>query len=247
VGATEEETAMHLRLRTIWLSVMLLMAAQACAAKLKPRKDEMPRDAGALDAGDLDPNAVLDGGIPVRTGKFKNTGRSDGSLVSVVDATDMNEWQQFDLDTGTAVEGDSGWDLAFTRFRIKTNGGVTGKGGVYVVALEGQSFDALEKSPNMGFAADRVDSVGDAGDADMDPDNVFNSGDADWYDYNVMTHELSPKDITYVFASTEKRFFKFRIEQYYDSAGTPAKFKFHWKQIEPPDSGFPPGDGGAGE
>lgn len=236
---------MHPMLRTMCLSVLLLAAAQACAAKLKPRTNEMPSDAGARDAGDVDTDAVLDGGIPAHTGKFKNAERRDGSLGTVVDATDMNAWQQFDLDTGTAVEGDGGWDLAFTRFKIKTNGGVTGQGGVFVVALEGQSFDDLTKAPNMGFAADQVDSVGDAGDADMDPDNVFNSGDADWYDYNVMTHELSPKDITYVFASTERRFFKFRIDQYYDSKGTPAKFNFHWKQIEPPDSGFPPGDGGA--
>jgi hypothetical protein len=236
---------MHPMLQSIWLSALLLLAAQGCAGKLKPRTDEKPRDAGALDAAAEDLDAVLDGGIPVHTGKFKNAARPDESLVTVVDAIDSHEWQQFDLDTGKAVEGDSGWDLAFTRFKIKTNGGVTGNGGVYVVALEGQSFDRLEKAPDMGFAADRKDSAGDAGDADTDPDNVFNSGDEDWYDYDEMTHELSPKDITYVFASTEKQFFKFRIDKYYDSAGTPANFEFHWKQIHAPDSGFPPGDGGA--
>jgi hypothetical protein len=78
---------------------------------------------------------------------------------------------------------------------------------------------------------------------DTDPDNVFNSGGPDWYDYNVNNHTLKPKDITHVIASTEKRFFKFRIEAYYDSAGTPAKWRFHWKEIGAPDSGFPP-DGG---
>lgn len=226
------------------VSLLLLMAAGGCAAKLKPRPNETPRDAGAVDAGEKDLDAVLDGGIPVYTGKFKNTAERDGSLITVVDATDMHDWQQLDLDTGKEAKGERDWDVGFNRFKLRTNGGETGTGGVYVVQLESQSFDDLQKAPNMGFAADRPDSVGDAGDTDMDPDNVFNSGSDDWYDYNVMTHELSPKDITYVIASTEKRFFKFRIEAYYDSAGTPAKFKFHWKEIEAPDSGFPP-DGGA--
>jgi hypothetical protein len=237
---------MHPKFQCLSLCALLLMAATGCAAKLKPRSDEPPRDAGASDAGEIDRDAVLDGGIPVYTGKFKNAAGRDDSLVTVADATNAMEWQQFDLDSAKETQSDRDWDLAFNRFKIRTNGGETGMGGVYVVQLEGQSFEDLKQAPNLGFAADRPDSVGDAGDADMDPDNVFNSGTDDWYDYDMKTHGLSPKDITYVFASTEKRFYKLRIEGYYDSVGTPGKLKFHWKEIDAPDSGFPP-DGGAAD
>lgn len=226
---------------------MLLMAAGACASKLKPRSDDTPRDAGSGDVADggdkADPNAVLDGGIPVHTGKFKSS-EDKGSILTVVDATDMNTWQQLDLDTGKESSDDKAWDLGFLRFKIRSNGGATGHGGVFVVQLKGQSYEDLDKAPDMGFAADRPDSVGDAGDADMDPDNVFNSDTDDWYNYDLNNHELSPMDITYVIASTEKKFYKFKIEAYYDKAGTPANTKFRWKQIDAPDSGFPP-DGGA--
>jgi hypothetical protein len=231
---------MHPISRVVWLSLVASMLLVGCAGKLRPRNDETPKDAGAADGGEIDRDAMLDGGIPVYTGEFKNALQKDGTLLTTVEATDDKSWQQLDLDTGKEATGERDWDLAFQRFKIKTNGGENGPGGVYVVQLEGQSFDDLETAPDMGFAADRPDSVGDAGDTDMDPDNVFNSGDADWYDYNVNNHTLKPKDITYVIASTEKRFFKFRVEAYYDSAGTPANWRFHWKEIGAPIAGFPP-------
>jgi hypothetical protein len=228
--------------RAIGLCVLLLTAAEACASKLRPRRDEMPvGDAGNVDAGEPSP---FDGPDATHSGKFKSLPQSDGSTLSVVDATDDKQWQQFDFDTGKEATGERDWDIALLRFKIRTNGGIAGPGGVYVAQLEGQSYDDLTKAPDMGFAGDRPDSVGDAGDTDPDPDNVFNSGADDWYDYNVKTHELSPKDITYVIASTEKQFFKFRIEKYYDKAGTPAQLQFRWKQIEAPDAGLPRGDGG---
>jgi hypothetical protein len=236
--------AMHFEFRFMCLCALLLGVLGGCADKLKPRKDEVKLDAGEKDAGDRD--AVLDGGIPVYTGKFKNSAKKDGSLVTDVDSTDDKGWQQFDLDTGKESMDDSAWDIAFLRFKIKTNGGLSGSGGVYVVQLEGKQFDDIDKAPDMGFAADGPDSVGDAGDADMDPDNVFNSDDADWYDYDDKTHTLTPKDITYVIASTQKKFYKVRIDSYYNAVGTPANWKIHWKQIDPPASGFPP-DAGATE
>lgn len=220
------------------LLLALTVGGQACAEKLRPRDDEVPID-DETDAAvsEEDPNGVTASGLPNRSGKFKNAEKSDGSILTQVDATEETDWQQFDLDTGSSSEDEHAWDLAFSRFKIRTNGGVSGPGGVYVAALEGQSFDELTKAPDEGFAADREDSEDDT---DTDPDNVFNSGDEDWYEYDVMHHELSPKDITYVIASTEERFFKFRIDAYYDSAGTPAKLKIHWREIDAPDSGFPP-------
>lgn len=235
---------MHPKLRFLSLSALSVAMLAGCADKLKPRDDEVRVDAGQ-DAGDRD--ALLDGGIPVYSGKFKNAAGKDGAIVTNADSTDDTGWQQFDFDTGKESTDDDAWDIAFSRFKIKTNGGLSGSGGVYVVQLEGQKFESLDKAPDMGFAADGPDSVADAGDTDPDPDNVFNSDDADWYDYNETTHTLTPKDITYVIASTERKFYKFRIDNYYNKAGTPANWTLRWKQIDPPDSGFPPDAGVAGD
>jgi hypothetical protein len=217
-----------------------LLALQACASQLQATDDEIE---DRMDANDEDPDSDL----PRKSGEFRQSPKLDGSVVTRVDATIESEWQQFDLDTGEEVEGESDWDIAFSRHRIRTNGGVTGEGRVQVAALEGESFEDVERAPDEGFAADREDSTGDGGDTDSDPDNVFNSGPEDWYEYNVMTHELTPKDITYVIASTAERFYKFRIEDYYDSAGTPAKMRFRWSEIEAPEAGWPPAANGGDE
>jgi len=217
--------------------IAMLSALQACASKLEATQDEVEQDAGL---GDEDPDSDL----PRRSGEFRHSPKLDGWVVTLVDATVETEWQQLDLDTGLDAEGEADWDIAFSRFRLRTNGGVTGPGGVQVAALEGESFEDVTRAPDEGFAADREDSTGEGGDTDGDPDNAFNSGEEDWYGYNVMTHELSPKDVTYVIASSEQRFYKFRIEDYYDSAGTPAKLKFKWDEIEAPEAGWPPAASG---
>lgn len=211
------------------LVLTTLVAAAACASKLKPTTDEVMEDASVDDDVESD--------LPKRSGKFTHAPKRDGSVVTNVDATVENEWQRLDLDTGLSTDDEHDWDVSFSRFFIVTNGGVAGPGGVYVAALHEQSFDALTIAPNEGFAADREDTEEDG---DANPDNVFNSGPEDWYNYNVNKHELSPKDITYVIASSEERFYKFRIEKYYDSAGTPAKMQVRWAEITAPESGWPP-------
>jgi hypothetical protein len=220
-----------MRMARLYGTIAVLLAMQACASKLEATEDEVEADAGISDE---DPDSDL----PRRSGEFRHSPKLAGWVVSVVDATLETEWQQLDLDTGREVE--DGWDIAFSRFRIRTNGGESGPGGVQVAALVGESWGDVTRAPDEGFAADREDSTGDGGDTDSDPDNVFNSGDADWYEYNVMTHELTPKDVTYVIASSEQRFYKLRIEDYYDSAGTPAELRFRWAEIEAPESGWPP-------
>jgi HmuY protein len=206
--------------------VMVLLLATACASKLRPRDTEMDEP----DAGEPEFRGE-------KSGKFTSRALDDGSTDTLVNAFVEEEWQQWDLDTGKEGTGERDWDMAFSRFRIKTNGGANGPGGVYVAALPEQSFEELKRAPVQGFAADREDSEEDT---DTDPDNVFNSGDEDWYNYDVMRHELSPKNICYVLASSEGNFYKFVIDKYYDSAGTPAMMRFRWAAIDAPDGEWRP-------
>ena len=203
--------------------IMILCLAAACASKLRSSDDV------AL-AGEP-------GFRGEKSGKFVSRAADDGSTETLVDATKDSEWQQWDLDTSKAVSGKRDWDIAFSRFQIKTNGGASGHGDVYVAALPEQPFEDLTRAPVEGFAADREDSNEDT---DSHPDNVFNSGDEDWYNYNVMRHELSPKDICYVIRSSEGMFYKFVIDKYYNSAGDPAIMRFRWAEIEAPDGDWRP-------
>jgi hypothetical protein len=208
-----------MRLSSIILASLL---ASACASKLVTRE--------LSGAGEPEFRGE-------QSGNFISRMHRDGTIEMFVDASVEGEWQHLDLDTGAEASGEHDWDIAFSRYWIKTNGGANGPGGVYVASLPEQSFADLTQAPVEGFAADREDSEEDT---DVYPDNAFNSGAEDWFDYNMKHHELTPKDISYVIASSEGSFYKFVIDDYYDSVGNPAMLLFRWAAIEAPDGDWRP-------
>ncbi|HJK98586.1 MAG TPA: HmuY family protein [Polyangiaceae bacterium LLY-WYZ-14_1] len=201
--------------------------------------DLAPSDDGPVPGDDDDDDVIVPGdddddddGIPAVTGAFTHSLDDDGvTITTVADATDTDVWQHLDFDTGFATDPDeAGWDLAFSRFRVRVNGGVSGDGGVEVAALSGTDFDAVTNAPTEGWTS----SWEDGDDTDEDPDNVFNNGTDDWYDYELSTHTLTPRDVTYVVATTDGGYVKLAFDGYYDDAGTPAIITFRWAEVDPP-------------
>lgn len=212
--------------RTLAVATVALFAGLGCAETLRP----VGGDAGRADAG-----APTDG-IPPVSGAFTHR-VDDGVVTTIVDATDSAAWQHLDLDRGLSVRPDEGWELAFSRFRVRINGGVSGSGGVRVAALEGRAFEDVGRAPDAGWTVPVPDGDGDD---DEEPDNVFNDGEGDWYDYDVTTHTLTARQpLTYVVATTEGAFFKLAFESYYDDAGSPAVVSFRWAAVGAPDGGLP--------
>lgn len=157
--------------------------------------------------------------------------KADGVRETLVNATSNETYRYFDLDEQAEVDEDSaGWDLAFQRFKIKSNGGDSGDGAVIVAKLE-TAFGELEKAPEKGYVedSDAVSSKSENG----DPNYAFLGPDP-WYNYGEM-HQLSPKDVVFVVRSTEEKFYKVEILDYYDDAGTAGYLRFQWAEIEAPD------------
>lgn len=145
---------------------------------------------------------------------------------TVVDATDESAWIYLDLDAVETVDEDGPWDVAFLRFNVALNGGVSGSGGVEAAIVEGiglEDYTALE--PDAAFITDEPDSDEDDND---DPEYAFGG----WYDYDFMTHVLSPKLQVYVVRSTEGALFAVQIEDYYSEAGTSGYMDFRWLAVE---------------
>jgi hypothetical protein len=207
-------------------SLPLLALLIGCAPALEP---------GAWD-GAQQAAIGSDGGVTEVSANFTHTIHADRVIVTVVDATDSESWQYLDLDSRRAEPASEQWDVGFSRFHVRTNGGASGPGGVQVAALAGVDFETLVEAPREGFAVDRPD--GDE-DGDSEPDNAFNSGAEDWYVYDVMAHVLTPREISYVVASTAGRFYKLRFESYYDAVGTPGVLTFRWAEIAASESDGP--------
>lgn len=183
-------------------------------------------------AGDLDDELGGDAVEPPAEGRVgpntTNQPREGGGQQTSVDATSETEWVYFDLETGTQLEvanpdEDLQWDLAFQRFHIASNSGISGSAGAEVAILE-QAFDDVTAVPTDGFIVDDAD--GD--DENESPDYAFH----EWYDYNFMTHVLTPKAWTYVVVTGSGNAFKVAVEHYYDDAGTSGHPTIIWDALE---------------
>ncbi len=198
--------------RTTWAAILALCLT-ACGEDIQPEPGpEQPSENEAP--------------LP----KIRHTVQDDGTVNTLVDATDAVQWVALDLDTREL--GDfaqpAAWDVSFQRFHIRTRGGVNGTGGVMVAVLP-DAFDTVSTAPDSGYREDAPD--GD--DSNTEPDNVFGMEDG-WYSYDVSTHTLTPRARTYVVRSDAGRYYKLRMLGYYDTAGTPAMLSFRWKQVAPP-------------
>lgn len=160
------------------------------------------------------------------------TDNGDGTHTTRVDAEDPEAWVYFDFQAQGEVtpeqpEADPSWDLAFQRFRIKINGGVSGPGGVRVAILTGMALDDMTLAPASGYVEDADDTEDDD---DADPDYAFEREDG-WYAYDPSSHTLSPRPKVYVVATADGEHFALELLGYYDEAGSDARPSFRWAPL----------------
>ncbi|MBI2378253.1 MAG: HmuY family protein [Deltaproteobacteria bacterium] len=168
---------------------------------------------------------------------------ADGADVSLatVDASSESDWVYLDLESLREVivpdrlsSGD--WDLAFQRYRILTNGGVSGARGMEGAPLPGAAFADVTIAPDSGWIEDRPDGE----DTDTDADTVLNSAHATsatgWYTYDADRHLLSPARVVYVVKSVESGYFAIEPVAYYSDVGEAGHPKLRIKPVPPPAS-----------
>lgn len=161
------------------------------------------------------------------SGRLTTTRGSDGTYTTTVDATAMTDWVHGDIETGGELDASGAWDLRFQRFHISANGGPTGAGGVMVAPVAGVAFADMTSVPSDGWLTDAPDGDDD----NTDPDYAFEQGEG-WYDYDPMTHKLSPKPIVWAVKTNGGSTIKLEITRYYDDAGTAGVLELHWAVLE---------------
>jgi hypothetical protein len=196
-----------------WLCAPLLASSVACSSSIAPK--------GGNDDGES---------------TTEDTGRitDDGTVELTVDATDMEKWAYLDLESArlvspTTPSASRAWDVAFRRFAIATNGGVSGAGGVEAAVLTNVAFDDVTDVPESGFASDAADGDDD----DTAPEYVMSTGDSGWYDYDPTSHTLTPRKHVYVIRTVERGVFKLEVRDYYNDAGTSGHFSLRFAQLAP--------------
>ena len=158
------------------------------------------------------------------------------SKTFVVNASSSSKWIYFSFESGDTVQianptSSTGWDIAFQRFNLKTNSGLSGIG-IGGASGSGQigtsGFEALlTVSDTLKYASD--DSISVIG-AQGTPEKIAaNNTLSSWYDYNFATNVLTTKGIVYVIKTATGKYAKFIILNYYkEVGGTPAYIKFSY-------------------
>ena len=177
--------------------------------------------------------SVSAGALTATPGKDRTDAVVDATAA---DAPADNPYLYIDLATGTKVEVNdvealtsSEWDLAFERSSIRVNGGDSGPGNVAVAVVEAAFDDVTEAPKDAEFAAD--DWVGEDCQYQSIPGGEPLTAIGEWYDYNVMTHELTPKEEVYVVRSHGGDLFKVTIGTWYGGEGVPAIFEVAWAPL----------------
>jgi hypothetical protein len=126
-----------------------------------------------------------------------------GGYYARIDASASDSWTRLDLD-GRAFGG-AAWTLGFRRSEVVLNGGDSGTGTVTALNLA-----ELGLMPSGGFAAlAGVDPSIET--ADWITDQNINPLEG-WYNYNPMTHEITPSDSVFVVRTADGlHYAKFQI------------------------------------
>jgi len=222
-----------------------------------PVDDPAPVDGGDSTAAGTDLGTVGDAGTAVETATDP-TPREPNALVggpqlrhtridaatdlveTVVDAQQQAEWVFLRMGDGAQVapkdpDDSTGWDIGFQRFKIRSNGGINGRGPVRVARLEKTAIAALTTAPGTGWLVDTATPPDPEAPAAYTFDSVFNSGGSgvQWFEYNGTDHTLRPRDVTYAI-DTGHGYYALRILSYYDSVGSPAVLTFQWRPLAAP-------------
>ncbi len=111
----------------------------------------------------------------------------------------------------TATAG-TGWDLAFSRTRIRTNSGVSGPGEGGAREVEAASLDEVQSLPEDGFD---VDSLLESGRPGVEP-APGNPALARWFDYDPSTHSVSPKAQVFAVRTADGHLAAVQVLEYQD-------------------------------
>jgi len=132
--------------------------------------------------------------------------------VYTIDARSDNVWVYFDFSRAAVVPvldpKTDGWDLAFKRYVVRTNGGRSNPDGQgAVLKLARRDFAGLTGVPQeQQFQAD------------VHPKNrlhPFNPALEKWYNYSYLANVLAPKPEIYVIRTQDGKYAKMRMLSYY--------------------------------
>ncbi len=137
-----------------------------------------------------------------------------------VDANEAEAWTYVDLRRGEVVaetaSTSAGWDVAFSRTRVRTNSGTSGPGQGGAVDVGSDDFAALTEAPDAGYQADEMVTQGRPGEAPYSGNAALGA----WFDYDSSTNTVSPRATVFAVRLADGTYAKLRFDDYDDGTYT---------------------------
>ncbi|MEE9165636.1 MAG: HmuY family protein [Nitrospinota bacterium] len=136
------------------------------------------------------------------------------TVIYTFEATDTDSWVFFDFSRGSVISNiasprePKGWDLAFSRAKIASNGGDTSKKGqVSVAKLETTDFDSVTQVPENEKFIKNISppSVPDTNNANLEK----------WYKYSFWDHYLKSHKNVFIIKTAEGNYAKMQVINFY--------------------------------
>ncbi len=190
-----------------------------------------PTDAGSSDGG-MPP--VPTGDCPTEAPFLAHLDVGGGVTETTVTACSDARWVGIDLESKQEIlvedaTATDAWDLAFQRFHVKSNGGVSGAAGVRVAPLTGVEFEDVNEAPSEGWLQDLPDS-----DLDGHDDYVISGQDLSWWEYDLETHVINMTGVVWVVETDEGHHYKLELIDYYEDVAGSAESgypTFVWAEL----------------
>jgi hypothetical protein len=147
-----------------------------------------------------------------------------------VDASSSTTWVYLNLRTGSTADvtspaTDASWDLAIQRTQFQTNGGTSGAGLGGAGDPMAADLSAIVSSSMAQFSPDSMIPIpGPPGSGEFSGNPVLN----DWYDYDMSTHVVTPKDKSFLVRTADGGDTKLKIISYADG-----KYTLAWAYAGP--------------
>ena len=170
---------------------------------------------------------------------------TDNSKEATVDASTSGTWKYFSFEKGAEVtvtdpKNDLTWDIAFQRYYIKTNSGVSGNGNGGVFKTDSKELSALKQAPTTGYTADDKKETVQLGYPPVDTELSYNSIISGGmksvngyvaYDPALAAQGKSPYTVNkwvYVVKTAKGEYVKLQVVDYLDAKnkGGHPKFKY---------------------
>lgn len=136
------------------------------------------------------------------------------TIIYTFEATDTDNWAFFDFSRRSVIlditspREPKGWDLAFSRAYIASNGGDTSKKGrVAVAKLETTNFDSVTKVPENAKFIKNI--------SPPSPPDSNNANLEKWYKYSFWDHYLKSYKNVLIIKTAEGNYAKMQVINFY--------------------------------